>query len=101
MPPRYDAGMSVQVTVRLPDDLVKFIDQQVAEGKVPSRATAVAKALRREQRRLLAEKDAEIYAAMAKEEPTEDEKSYREWMKNRVIPPMGDDVDWEAVTAHA
>jgi Arc/MetJ-type ribon-helix-helix transcriptional regulator len=94
--------MTTQITVRLPDETVAFIDNLVLEGKAPSRAAAVATALRREQRRLRAEEDAKIYAAMAKEEPSEDERSYREWVKNRVIPPMEDDqTDWEAATARA
>jgi Arc/MetJ-type ribon-helix-helix transcriptional regulator len=55
--------MSTQIAVRLPDDLVAFVDGQVQAGEVPSRAAFVARALERERRRLTAERDAAIYAA--------------------------------------
>jgi Arc/MetJ-type ribon-helix-helix transcriptional regulator len=55
--------MSTQMTVRIPDDLASFVDAQVAAGAVGSRAEAIAIALRREQRRLAAQRDAAIYAA--------------------------------------
>lgn len=55
--------MSTQITVRLPDDLVVFIDDLVHEGVVPSRAAAVATALERERRRHIAQRDADILSA--------------------------------------
>jgi Arc/MetJ-type ribon-helix-helix transcriptional regulator len=54
--------MSTQITVRLPDELVAFADQQVESGAALSRAQVVTRALLREQRRALAVRDAEIYA---------------------------------------
>lgn len=51
--------MSTQIAVRLPDEMVAFLDRAVAEGKAPSRAALVASAVEREMRRLLAEHDAE------------------------------------------
>jgi Arc/MetJ-type ribon-helix-helix transcriptional regulator len=56
--------MTTQITVRLPDDLVRFADQLVASGRRSSRAHVVASALEREQRRVIAERDATIYAAL-------------------------------------
>ncbi|MEV4637258.1 ribbon-helix-helix domain-containing protein [Actinoplanes sp. NPDC049548] len=55
--------MSVQMTVRLPDDVAAFVDRQVAEGTAESRAAAITAALRREQRTIAARRDAQIYAA--------------------------------------
>lgn len=52
--------MSKQITVRLPDNLMEFVDQQVADGAASSRADLVARALRHEERRVLAIRDAEI-----------------------------------------
>jgi Arc/MetJ-type ribon-helix-helix transcriptional regulator len=52
--------MSKQIAVRLPDQLVEFIDARVQEGSAPSRAAVVAEALERERRRALAERDAAI-----------------------------------------
>ncbi len=55
--------MSVQLTVRIPDELAGFVDQDVADGRAASRADAIAKALAREQRRRAAERDAELLIA--------------------------------------
>ncbi len=55
--------MSQQVTVRLPEELVAFIDAQVHDGRASSRAAVVAAAVERERRRQLAERDAAILAA--------------------------------------
>jgi Arc/MetJ-type ribon-helix-helix transcriptional regulator len=49
--------MAKQITVRLPDEQVDFLDREVAAGHVSSRAAGVARALRREQRRARAEQD--------------------------------------------
>ncbi|GAA0937629.1 hypothetical protein GCM10009554_26010 [Kribbella koreensis] len=55
--------MSKQITVRLPDELVEFMDRLVDDNKAPSRASVVARAMERERRRELAERDAAILAA--------------------------------------
>jgi Arc/MetJ-type ribon-helix-helix transcriptional regulator len=52
--------MSKQIAVRLPDDLVGFVDELVGSGAARSRAAVVARALERERRRMVAMKDAEI-----------------------------------------
>lgn len=54
--------MNKQIAVRLPDDLVDFVDEVVDSGAERSRATFVARALKRERRRLVAARDAEILA---------------------------------------
>lgn len=54
--------MSKQVAVRLPDDLVGFLDEIVASGLASSRAVVVTRALERERRRAVAMRDAEILA---------------------------------------
>ncbi len=53
--------MTVQVTVRLPDDVAAFIDETVAAG-AGSRAAIIAAAVRRERRRQAEARDARIYA---------------------------------------
>jgi Arc/MetJ-type ribon-helix-helix transcriptional regulator len=55
--------MTRQVTVRLPEDLVAFIDRRVASGDATSRAAVVGAAVERERRREIAERDAMILAA--------------------------------------
>jgi hypothetical protein len=52
-----------------PEDIVAFVDEQVASGAVPSRVAVVARALEHERRQEAAERDAAIYAASA--EPDE------------------------------
>lgn len=55
--------MSTQIAVRLPDEMVAFLDRTVATGKAPSRAALVASAVEREMRRLAAEQDAQMLRA--------------------------------------
>ncbi len=55
--------VSKQIAVRLPDDVVEFIDTQVREQHVASRAAFVQTALERERRRLIAARDVEILSA--------------------------------------
>ena len=52
--------MSTQIAIRLPDDMVAFLDKSVAVGAAPSRAALVARAVEREMRRQVAEQDAVI-----------------------------------------
>jgi Arc/MetJ-type ribon-helix-helix transcriptional regulator len=52
--------MTIQITVRLPDELVAFVDAEVERGDATSRADAVAKALVRERRRRTALADVAI-----------------------------------------
>jgi Arc/MetJ-type ribon-helix-helix transcriptional regulator len=54
--------MSKQIAVRLPDDLVAFVDGVVDSGVEASRAAVVTRALERERRRAAAARDAEILA---------------------------------------
>ena len=52
--------MSKQIAVRLPDDLVTFLDRAVANGSAKSRAALITRALARERRRAAAERDVEL-----------------------------------------
>lgn len=61
--------MTRQIAVRLPDDLVAFIDQTVEAGLASSRAVVVARAIEREQRRQAAARDARILAQGNDPEP--------------------------------
>lgn len=54
--------MSKQIAVRLPDDLVAFVDDVVESGSERSRAAVVTRALERERRRVIAARDAETLA---------------------------------------
>jgi len=62
IPIRYRFGMSTQIAVRLSDDLVAFVDDLVSQGDATSRAAVVSRALERERRRKVAERDAAILA---------------------------------------
>lgn len=54
--------MSKQIAVRLPDDLVEFVDDVVSRGQARSRAVVLTRALERERRRAAAARDAAILA---------------------------------------
>ena len=63
--------MNVQMTVRIPDDVAEFVDQQVSDG-AKSRADVITRALKREQRRQRAQHDALIYATTEPDRELED-----------------------------
>jgi len=55
-------SMTTQIAVRLPDSMVKQLDEFVVAGAAPSRASVIERALAREFRRLIAARDAAILA---------------------------------------
>lgn len=55
--------MRKQLTIRIPEDLVAFVDRRVEDGAASSRAAVIAAALERERRRVIAERDAAILSA--------------------------------------
>jgi Arc/MetJ-type ribon-helix-helix transcriptional regulator len=55
--------MTKQIAVRLPEELVEFVDAQVVAGAARSRAAVVARAIERDRRRAAAARDAAILAA--------------------------------------
>ena len=57
--------MSTQITVRIPDDLARFVDETARAEGTSGRAAIVTRALALERRRLAAERDAAIYASHA------------------------------------
>jgi Arc/MetJ-type ribon-helix-helix transcriptional regulator len=57
--------MSTQITARLPDDLVAFMDELVAKEQATSRADVIARALTDERRRLRVQRDVEILTTTA------------------------------------
>lgn len=68
--------MSVQMTIRVDDDLAAFIDQAAKAGK-RSRADVINHAIKREIRRRAAEQDAQIYASST--DPDLESDAYAEW----------------------
>ena len=71
--------MSVQMTIRVEDDLAAFVDQAAQSGGI-SRADVINRAIRREIRRRAAERDAQIYAASA--DPDLESDAYGVWAAN-------------------
>lgn len=55
--------MSIQIAVRLPDDIVLALDELVAQGDAPSRTSVVEQALRRELRRHLYDREVALLKA--------------------------------------
>ncbi len=64
--------MSRQLTVRLAEDLVEFIDQRVEHGQASSRAAVVAAAVDRERRREMAERDVAILTRASNDDHLDD-----------------------------
>jgi predicted transcriptional regulator len=69
--------MSVQMTIRVDEDLAAFVDQAATAGE-GSRADVINRAIRREIRRRAAERDAQIYAANA--DPDLESDAYATWV---------------------
>ena len=55
--------VSTQIAVRLPDELVAYVDEAVASGRAKSRAELVARLLARDARRHRAEEDLKLLAS--------------------------------------
>lgn len=55
--------MSIQIAIRLPDDVVGYIDAQVQAGRAKSRADVVTRYVERARRRERAERDVEVLLA--------------------------------------
>lgn len=64
--------MTTQIAVRLPDELVEFLDRTVASGQATSRAAVVTSALEREMRRRLAEEDVRTLGRLGTEDDLDD-----------------------------
>ncbi|AKT51205.1 hypothetical protein [Arsenicicoccus sp. oral taxon 190] len=61
--------MTTQIAVRLPDEVVGFLDRSVAAGLVSSRAALVTQAVEREMRRQAALADVDV---LRKQGPADD-----------------------------
>lgn len=68
--------MSVQMTIRVDDDVAAFVDGAAKAGE-GSRAEVINRALRREIRRRAALRDAQIYAAIL--DPDLESDAYATW----------------------
>lgn len=68
--------MSVQMTLRVDDDLAAFVDGAVQAGQ-GSRADVINRALRREVRRHAARQDAQVYASTV--DPDLESDAYAQW----------------------
>jgi Arc/MetJ-type ribon-helix-helix transcriptional regulator len=78
----YSGGVSTQIAVRLPDEMVAFLDRAVATGKAPSRAAIVASAVEREMRRLEADQDVQI---LLEQGAADDLDELVEWTSTRAL----------------
>ncbi len=68
--------MSVQMTIRVDDDVAAFVDQAAKSGE-GSRADVINRVIKREVRRRAAERDAQIYASNA--HPDLESDAYIAW----------------------
>ncbi len=68
--------MSVQMTIRIDDDLAAFVDE-AAKAVKGSRADVINRAIKREVRRRTAAQDAQIYVSSA--DSGMDSDAYEQW----------------------
>jgi predicted transcriptional regulator len=68
--------VSIQIAIRLPDDTVHQLDELVATGQAPSRASVIERALAKEFRRLIAARDAAILAGAGRDADMDNLASY-------------------------
>jgi len=73
--------MTTQIAVRLPDEMVEFLDRAVAAGQAPSRAALVGRALEREMRRRAALHDVAILSSRG---PADDLDDLVDWTARTV-----------------
>lgn len=83
--------MTTQITVRLPDENVAWLDAQVAAGRFPSRTLGLAKLLSRAQRRQ--EDEADMLKILAHPDPDADTRL--DWMRTRQYPSIDDDLTYD------
>ncbi len=81
--------MSVQMTIRVDDDLAAFVDE-AAKAVSGSRADVINRAIKREVRRRAAAQDAQIYVSSA--DPELESDSYAQWTA-RNAPQVLSDLD--------
>ena len=82
---------TTQITVRIPSELVEWIDGEVAAGRAASRASALGRIARRAQRRQQAERDMARLLSSRPEPADPDEEGRLEWMRDRQDwPDMGE-----------
>jgi Arc/MetJ-type ribon-helix-helix transcriptional regulator len=77
--------MTTQVSVRLPDELVEFVDGLVKRGTATSRAAVITRLLAREQRRQRALLDLDII----RRAPDHDLDGLAKWQAHH-SPPIDD-----------
>ncbi len=63
----YIVTVTRQIAVRLDEELVRFVDEEVAEGRARSRADLLSRAIQRERRRRRAEQDVRILTATGRD----------------------------------
>lgn len=78
--------MTTQISLRLSDETVRELDTLVAAGRYRSRAGAVERALAREIRRALAERDLEILLRTQNDPDPDDLAALAAWGQQHPIP---------------
>ena len=75
--------MTTQIAVRLPDEMVSFLDEAVRTGAASSRAAVVATALEREMRLRAALADADVLSRVG---PADDLDELVAWSAQHATP---------------
>lgn len=75
--------MTTQIAVRLPDEMVSFLDEAVRTGAASSRVAVVATALEREMRLRAAQADADVLSRVG---PADDLDDLVAWSAQHATP---------------
>ena len=82
---------TTQITVRLPTELVEWLDQYVDENH-PSRTARITQALWTAKRRKEADDDLRAFLAIEAAGMSDEDREQLEWLRTRDYPDMGEPV---------
>ena len=80
---------TTQITVRLPTELVHWLDENIDDDH-PSRAALVADALLSAKRRSEADEDLRAFLAIEASGMSDEDREQLEWLRTRDYPDMGE-----------
>src|SRR5664279_632975 len=78
-----------QITVRLPADLVEWLDQNL-DDHYPSRAAQITQALWNARRRKESDDDLRAFLAIEAAGMSDEDREQLEWLRTRDYPDMGE-----------
>lgn len=85
----HSTATTTQITVRLPTELVEWLDQYLDED-YPSRTALITQALWTAKRRKDADDDLRAFLAIEAADMSDEDREQLEWIRTRDYPDMGE-----------